>query len=63
VAFSHSLLERMLGSGTMDDRVGRRARPGDPADLPRVEHSQSVLYELVEADRLRPAAVEEEKPS
>jgi hypothetical protein len=29
------------------------------ADLPRVEHTQSVLYELVEADRVRPAAVED----
>jgi uncharacterized membrane protein YdbT with pleckstrin-like domain len=59
VAFSHSLLERMLGSGTMTiESAGERGQVVLP-DLPRVEHTQSVLYELVEADRLRPAAVEE----
>jgi len=63
VAFSHSLLERMLGSGTMTiESAGERGQV-ILSDLPRVEHTQSVLYELVEADRLRPAAVEEEKPS
>jgi len=64
VSFSHSLLERMLGSGTMTiESAGERGQVV-LADLPRVEHTQSVLYELVEADRLRPAAVEEgEKPS
>jgi uncharacterized membrane protein YdbT with pleckstrin-like domain len=62
VSFSHSLLERMLGSGTMTiESAGERGQVV-LADLPRVEHTQSVLYELVEADRLRPA-VEDEKPS
>jgi uncharacterized membrane protein YdbT with pleckstrin-like domain len=61
VSFSHSLLERMLGSGTMTiESAGERGQVV-LADLPRVEHTQSVLYELVEADRLRPA-VEDEKP-
>jgi uncharacterized membrane protein YdbT with pleckstrin-like domain len=62
VSFSHSLLERMLGSGTMTiESAGERGQVV-LTDLPRVEHTQSVLYELVEADRLRPA-VEDEKPS
>jgi uncharacterized membrane protein YdbT with pleckstrin-like domain len=62
VSFSHSLLERMLGSGTMTiESAGERGQVV-LSDLPRVEHTQSVLYELVEADRLRPA-VEDEKPS
>jgi uncharacterized membrane protein YdbT with pleckstrin-like domain len=62
VSFSHSLLERMLGSGTMTiESAGERGQMVF-ADLPRVEQTQTVLYELVEADRLRPA-VEEEKPS
>jgi uncharacterized membrane protein YdbT with pleckstrin-like domain len=62
VSFSHSLLERMLGSGTMTiESAGERGQVV-LADLPRVEHTQSVLYELVEADRLRPA-VEDDKSS
>jgi uncharacterized membrane protein YdbT with pleckstrin-like domain len=60
VSFSHSLLERMLGSGTMTiESAGERGQMV-LADLPRVEHTQSVLYELVEADRVRPPAVEDE---
>ena len=60
VSFSHSLLERMLGSGTMTiESAGERGQM-ILADLPRVEQTQTVLYELVEADRLRPA-VEDEK--
>ncbi len=51
VSFSHTLLERMLGSGTMTiESAGERGQVV-LADLPRVEHTQSVLYELVEADR------------
>jgi uncharacterized membrane protein YdbT with pleckstrin-like domain len=62
VSFSHSLLERMLGSGTMTiESAGERGQMVF-TDLPRVEQTQTVLYELVEADRLRPA-VEDEKPS
>ena len=62
VSFSHSLLERMLGSGTMTiESAGERGQVV-LADLPRVEHTQSVLYELVEADRLRPAVEEDKSP-
>jgi uncharacterized membrane protein YdbT with pleckstrin-like domain len=53
VSFSHSLFERMLGSGTMTiESAGERGQVV-LADLPRVEHTQSVLYELVEADQRR----------
>lgn len=53
VSFSHSLLERMLGSGTMTiESAGERGQVV-LADLPRVEQTQSVLYELVEGDRVR----------
>jgi uncharacterized membrane protein YdbT with pleckstrin-like domain len=62
VSFSHSLLERMLGSGTMTiESAGERGQVV-LADLPRVEHTQTVLYELVEADRLRPEVEDEKSP-
>jgi uncharacterized membrane protein YdbT with pleckstrin-like domain len=58
VSFSHSLLERMLGSGTLTiESAGERGQLVLD-DLPRVEHTQSVLYELVEADRERPVVEE-----
>jgi uncharacterized membrane protein YdbT with pleckstrin-like domain len=61
VSFSHSLLERMLGSGTMTiESAGERGQLV-LADLPRVEHTQTVLYELVEADRDRPAVDEADR--
>jgi uncharacterized membrane protein YdbT with pleckstrin-like domain len=62
VSFSHSLFERMVGSGTMTiESAGERGQVV-LIDLPRVEHTQSVLYELVEAeaDQSRQAAVEDE---
>jgi uncharacterized membrane protein YdbT with pleckstrin-like domain len=60
VSFSHSLLERMLGSGTMTiESAGERGQVV-LADLPKVEHTQSILYELVEADRVRPQLPEDE---
>ncbi len=60
VSFSHSLLERMLGSGTMAiESAGERGQMV-LADLPNVERTQTVLYELVEAERLRPKAVEDD---
>jgi uncharacterized membrane protein YdbT with pleckstrin-like domain len=63
VSFSHSLLERMLGSGTLTiESAGERGQLV-LADLPRVEHTQTVLYELVEADRDRPVAEEAPRPT
>lgn len=60
VSFSHSLLERMLGSGTMTiESAGERGQLV-LADLPGVERTQTVLYELVEQDRVRPKADEDE---
>jgi uncharacterized membrane protein YdbT with pleckstrin-like domain len=51
VSFSHSLLERMLGCGTLTiESAGERGQLVLD-DLPRVERTQSTLYELVEADR------------
>jgi uncharacterized membrane protein YdbT with pleckstrin-like domain len=51
VSFSHSLIGRMLGYGTLTiESAGERGQVL-LADLPRVEKTQSVLYELVEADR------------
>ena len=67
VSFSHSLLERMLGSGTMTiESAGERGQLVF-TDLPRVEHTQTVLYELVENDRVRglpedEADLSDEKP-
>jgi uncharacterized membrane protein YdbT with pleckstrin-like domain len=56
VAFSHSLFERMLGSGTMTiESAGERGQVV-LKDLPRVEHTQSVLYELVEDEQRRRVA-------
>ncbi len=61
VSFSHSLLERMLGSGTMTiESAGERGQLV-LADLPGVERTQTVLYELVEQDRVRPKAEEDEE--
>jgi uncharacterized membrane protein YdbT with pleckstrin-like domain len=60
VSFSHSLLERMLGSGTMTiESAGERGQLV-LEDLPGVERTQTVLYELVEQDRVRPKADEDE---
>ncbi|GIJ70285.1 PH domain-containing protein [Virgisporangium ochraceum] len=60
VSFSHSLLERMLGSGTMTiESAGERGQLV-LADLPGVERTQTVLYDLVEQDRVRPKAEEDE---
>jgi len=51
VSFSHSLLERMLGCGTLTiESAGERGQVV-LVDLPKVERTQSVLYELVETDR------------
>jgi len=53
VSFSHSLFERMLGTGTLTiESAGERGQV-ILTDIPRVEHTQSVLYELVDNDRQR----------
>jgi uncharacterized membrane protein YdbT with pleckstrin-like domain len=53
VSFSHNLIERMLGCGTLTiESAGERGQVV-LVDLPRVERIQSELYELVEADRVR----------
>jgi uncharacterized membrane protein YdbT with pleckstrin-like domain len=51
VSFSHSLVGRMLGYGTLTiESAGERGQVV-LADLPKVEKTQSMLYELVEDDR------------
>ncbi len=53
VSFSHGLVERMLGCGTLTiESAGERGQVV-LKDLPRVERTQSRLYELVEQDRDR----------
>jgi uncharacterized membrane protein YdbT with pleckstrin-like domain len=51
VSFSHTLIERMLGCGTLTiESAGERGQVV-LTDIPGVEKIQSVLYELVEVDR------------
>ena len=51
VSFSHSLFERMLGCGTLTiESAGERGQV-QLTNLPQVEKTQSVLYEIVDADR------------
>jgi uncharacterized membrane protein YdbT with pleckstrin-like domain len=51
VSFGHNVFERMLGCGTLTiESAGERGQVVLD-DIPRVEKTQSVLYELVEADR------------
>ena len=53
VSFSHNLIERMLGCGTLTiESAGERGQVV-LTDIPRVEKTQSVLYELVEEDRAK----------
>jgi uncharacterized membrane protein YdbT with pleckstrin-like domain len=53
VSFSHGIIERMLGCGTLTiESAGERGQVV-LADIPHVEKTQSVLYELVEEDRAR----------
>jgi uncharacterized membrane protein YdbT with pleckstrin-like domain len=51
VSFSHNLVERMVGCGTLKIESAGERGPLVLADIPAVERTQSVLYELVEADR------------
>jgi uncharacterized membrane protein YdbT with pleckstrin-like domain len=56
---SQSLLDRMLGSGTLTvDSIGDRAAV--LAAVPHVQQVQTTLYELIEADRDRHGDEEEE---
>jgi uncharacterized membrane protein YdbT with pleckstrin-like domain len=51
VSFSHGLVGRMLGYGTLTiESAGERGQVV-LSDLPNVEKTQSILYELVEDDR------------
>lgn len=51
VSFSHNLIERMLGCGSLTiESAGERGQVV-LTDLPGVEKTQSMLYELVDADR------------
>jgi len=51
VSFSHSLFERMLGCGTLTiESAGERGQV-QLTNLPQVEKTQSVLYEMVDTDR------------
>lgn len=53
VSFSHGIIERMLGCGTLTiESAGERGQVV-LTDIPRVEKIQSVLYELVEDDRAK----------
>jgi uncharacterized membrane protein YdbT with pleckstrin-like domain len=55
VSFRHSLVERMLRSGTlMVESPGERG-PLVLADVPRVEEVQGTLYQLIEEDSVRRA--------
>jgi uncharacterized membrane protein YdbT with pleckstrin-like domain len=51
VSFTHGVVDRMLGCGTLTiESAGERGQVV-LKDIPHVEKIQSVLYELVEADR------------
>jgi len=53
VSFTHGVVERMLGCGTLTiESAGERGQVV-LTDIPGVEKVQSVLYELVEADRAK----------
>jgi uncharacterized membrane protein YdbT with pleckstrin-like domain len=53
VSFGHNLFERMLGCGTLTiESAGERGQVV-LHDIPHVERTQSVLYELVDQDRQR----------
>ena len=53
VSFSHNLIERMLGCGTLTiESAGERGQV-TLKDIPHVEQVQTALYDLVEQDRDR----------
>jgi uncharacterized membrane protein YdbT with pleckstrin-like domain len=60
-AMSQSPLERLLGCGTLTvDSIGDRAAV--LAAVPHVQHVQTILYELIDADRELHADDEQEEP-
>jgi uncharacterized membrane protein YdbT with pleckstrin-like domain len=53
VSFSHGVIDRLLGCGTLTiESAGERGQVV-LTDIPRVEKTQSELYELVEADHAK----------
>ncbi|MGC9668055.1 PH domain-containing protein [Planosporangium sp. 12N6] len=53
VSFAHGIVDRVLGCGTLTiESAGERGQVV-LTDIPHVEKTQSLLYELVEADRAR----------
>jgi uncharacterized membrane protein YdbT with pleckstrin-like domain len=61
-AMTQSLLDRMLGSGTMTiDSLGERG-PAVLAAVPRIERVQTTLYELIEDDRDRHGDEDDDEP-
>ncbi len=61
VSFSHGIIERMLGCGTLTiESAGERGQVV-LTDIPRVERTQSMLSELVEADRDKHAFDDEDR--
>lgn len=64
ITFSHTLLERLLGCGTLVvESAGERGQV-TLADVPKVEQVQRSLYDLVEStdNRLRTVREAEESP-
>jgi uncharacterized membrane protein YdbT with pleckstrin-like domain len=58
VSFQHNLIERILGTGTLVVESGGENGQLVLAKIPRVEHTQSTLYRIVEeltdGDGIRP---------
>ena len=60
ITFSHTLLERLLGCGTLVvESAGERGQV-TLSDIPRVEHVQRTLYDLVESTDNRLRTVKDE---
>lgn len=53
VSFEHNLLERLLGCGTLIIESAGEHGQIVLRDIPRVEQTQSTLYQLVEEDSAR----------
>ena len=61
VSFTHGVIERMLGCGTLTiESAGERGQVV-LTDIPGVEKIQSVLYELVEADHAQHSFGDEDR--
>lgn len=61
-AMSQRLLDRLLGCGMLTIESAGDRGPAVLAAVPDVERVQTVLYELVEADRARHAASDDDEP-